>query len=160
MLDLPSAPRHRMADQHPARPRPLRPGRLQRLLGAPPRSSAAVEIAAGLDEVTVTCQGRQVARHPWCWAAHQSITDPPAPLRRHCWTEHCATMFRLCTARAPEGGGRRPLSNGRRPGGGLLMAVQRRAARLHQSARSPAPQNLVSCNLGASRAATAGLDLR
>jgi transposase len=35
-----------------------------------------VEIAAGLDEVTVTCQGRQVARHPRCWAAHQSITDP------------------------------------------------------------------------------------
>ena len=42
-----------------------------------PRSSAAtVEIAAGLEEVTVTCQGRQVARHPRCWAAHQSITDP------------------------------------------------------------------------------------
>ena len=35
-----------------------------------------VEVAAGLEEVTVTCQGRQVARHPRCWAAHQSITDP------------------------------------------------------------------------------------
>jgi transposase len=35
-----------------------------------------VEIAAGLDEVTVTCQGRLAARHLRCWAAHQSITDP------------------------------------------------------------------------------------
>jgi transposase len=35
-----------------------------------------VEIAAGLEEVTVTCGGRQVAAHPRCWAAHQSITDP------------------------------------------------------------------------------------
>jgi hypothetical protein len=35
-----------------------------------------VEIAAGLEEVTVTCQGRQVARHLRCWAAHQSVTDP------------------------------------------------------------------------------------
>jgi transposase len=35
-----------------------------------------VEVAAGLEEVTVTCQGRLVARHPRCWAAHQSITDP------------------------------------------------------------------------------------
>jgi transposase len=35
-----------------------------------------VEIAAGLEEVTITCQGREVARHPRCWAAHQSITDP------------------------------------------------------------------------------------
>jgi hypothetical protein len=35
-----------------------------------------VEIAAGLEEVIVTCQGRPVARHLRCWAAHQSITDP------------------------------------------------------------------------------------
>jgi transposase len=35
-----------------------------------------VEIAAGLEEVTVICQGRPVARHQRCWAAHQSITDP------------------------------------------------------------------------------------
>jgi transposase len=35
-----------------------------------------VEIAAGLEEVRVTCQGNQVARHPRCWAAHQTITDP------------------------------------------------------------------------------------
>jgi transposase len=35
-----------------------------------------VEIAAGLDEVTVTCQSRRVAGHPRCWAACQSITDP------------------------------------------------------------------------------------
>jgi transposase len=35
-----------------------------------------VEVAAGLEEVTVTWQDRLVARHPRCWAAHQSITDP------------------------------------------------------------------------------------
>jgi transposase len=35
-----------------------------------------VEVAAGLDEVIITCQGRRVAGHPRCWAAHQSITDP------------------------------------------------------------------------------------
>ena len=31
-----------------------------------------VEIAAGLEEVTVTCGSRVVARHPRCRAAHQS----------------------------------------------------------------------------------------
>jgi transposase len=35
-----------------------------------------VEIAAGLDQVVVTCGTAQVARHARCWAAHQSITDP------------------------------------------------------------------------------------
>jgi len=35
-----------------------------------------VEVTAGLEEVTVTCGGRQVARHRRSWAAHQSITDP------------------------------------------------------------------------------------
>jgi transposase len=35
-----------------------------------------VEIAAGLDQVVVTCGSTQVARHSRCWAAHQSITDP------------------------------------------------------------------------------------
>jgi transposase len=35
-----------------------------------------VEAAAGLEEVMVTCGGRQVARHRRCWAAHQTITGP------------------------------------------------------------------------------------
>jgi transposase len=35
-----------------------------------------VEIAAGLESVTVTCQGSLAAQHPRCWASHQSITDP------------------------------------------------------------------------------------
>src|SRR5262249_25629714 len=48
-----------------------------------------VEIAAGLEEVTVACQGRQVARHPRSWAAHQSITDPA----------HAAAAARLRQAR-------------------------------------------------------------
>ncbi len=34
-----------------------------------------VEVSAGLATVTVTCAGRQVARHIRCWARHQSITD-------------------------------------------------------------------------------------
>ena len=33
-------------------------------------------MAAGLEKMTVTCQDRQVTRHPRCWAAYQSITDP------------------------------------------------------------------------------------
>jgi transposase len=48
-----------------------------------------VEVAAGLEEVAVTCQGRLVARHPRCWAAHQSITDPG----------HAAAAARLRQAR-------------------------------------------------------------
>jgi transposase len=35
-----------------------------------------VQVTAGLEEVAVTCAGAQVARHPRCWAAHQTITDP------------------------------------------------------------------------------------
>jgi transposase len=34
-----------------------------------------VEVVADLEEVTVTCGGRLVARHARCWAAHQTITD-------------------------------------------------------------------------------------
>lgn len=35
-----------------------------------------VEVVADLARVVVTCQGRQVAGHERCWAAHQSVTDP------------------------------------------------------------------------------------
>jgi hypothetical protein len=35
-----------------------------------------VEVVADLEEVTVRCGGRLVARHERCWAAHQTITDP------------------------------------------------------------------------------------
>ena len=35
-----------------------------------------VQITADLEEVTVTCDGTQVARHVRCWARHQTITDP------------------------------------------------------------------------------------
>ncbi|MGZ4665407.1 MAG: Mu transposase domain-containing protein, partial [Frankiaceae bacterium] len=35
-----------------------------------------VEVRADLDVVTVALAGREVARHPRCWAKHQSITDP------------------------------------------------------------------------------------
>jgi hypothetical protein len=31
-------------------------------------------VHAGLDQVTVTCQGRQVASHQRCWASRQTIT--------------------------------------------------------------------------------------
>jgi transposase len=35
-----------------------------------------VEIVATLDEVLVTLEGAEIARHQRCWADHQSITDP------------------------------------------------------------------------------------
>ena len=35
-----------------------------------------VEIRADLEQVVVTAQGVEVARHQRCWANHQSITDP------------------------------------------------------------------------------------
>jgi len=35
-----------------------------------------VQVAADLEEVVVTCEGTEVARHGRCWADHQSITDP------------------------------------------------------------------------------------
>jgi transposase len=35
-----------------------------------------VHLTAGLDEVVVTCDNVEVARHARCWADHQSITDP------------------------------------------------------------------------------------
>jgi transposase len=35
-----------------------------------------VDVAAGLDRVTVTAAGAAVADHDRCWASHQSITDP------------------------------------------------------------------------------------
>ncbi|WP_246607991.1 Mu transposase domain-containing protein [Paractinoplanes toevensis] len=35
-----------------------------------------VEIRADTGRVEVTCDGRSVAVHTRCWAAHQSITDP------------------------------------------------------------------------------------
>jgi transposase len=35
-----------------------------------------IEITAGLNQVTVTCEGRVVASHDRIWAWHQTITDP------------------------------------------------------------------------------------
>lgn len=35
-----------------------------------------VDIHADAGQVDVACDGRPVAQHPRCWAAHQSITDP------------------------------------------------------------------------------------
>ncbi|HYZ63817.1 MAG TPA: IS21 family transposase [Acetobacteraceae bacterium] len=35
-----------------------------------------IEVAAGLDRVRVTCEGRVVADHERCWARHQTISDP------------------------------------------------------------------------------------
>jgi transposase len=35
-----------------------------------------VDLAADLEQVVVTCEGLEVARHPRCWARHQSLTDP------------------------------------------------------------------------------------
>lgn len=35
-----------------------------------------VDIRADAEHVDVTCDGKPVAHHQRCWAAHQSITDP------------------------------------------------------------------------------------
>jgi transposase len=35
-----------------------------------------IEVAADLDQVLVTCDGVEVARHARSWARHQTITDP------------------------------------------------------------------------------------
>ena len=35
-----------------------------------------IEVAAKLDQVLVTCDGVEVARHARGWARHQTITDP------------------------------------------------------------------------------------
>ncbi|MEU0428731.1 hypothetical protein ABZ235_35085 [Streptomyces canus] len=35
-----------------------------------------IEVAAKLDQVLVTCDGVEVARHARSWARHQTITDP------------------------------------------------------------------------------------
>jgi hypothetical protein len=35
-----------------------------------------VEVRAGLEQVTVTCEGRLVACHDRSWVAHQTVTDP------------------------------------------------------------------------------------
>ena len=35
-----------------------------------------IEVTAGLDRVTVACEGRVVASHQRIWAWHQTITDP------------------------------------------------------------------------------------
>ncbi|GAA1204614.1 IS21-like element ISMbo1 family transposase [Pseudonocardia alaniniphila] len=35
-----------------------------------------VELVADLEQVVVTCDGVEVARHARCWARHQSVTDP------------------------------------------------------------------------------------
>jgi transposase len=38
-----------------------------------------VEVTADLDQVVVTLQGGEIARHERCWADHQSLTDPAHP---------------------------------------------------------------------------------
>lgn len=35
-----------------------------------------VDIRADAEHVDVACEGKPVAHHQRCWAAHQSITDP------------------------------------------------------------------------------------
>lgn len=55
-----------------------------------------VEVVADLEQVTVTCGGHQVAAHPRCWAAHQTITDPA-----HAQAAAAMRQLRLQTARPP-----------------------------------------------------------
>ncbi|MET8986926.1 IS21 family transposase [Nonomuraea wenchangensis] len=56
-----------------------------------------VEVVADLEQVTVTCSGRLVARHERCWAPHQTITDPAH--------HHAATAMRRAFTRVATGAG-------------------------------------------------------
>jgi hypothetical protein len=42
---------------------------------APSALGRRVEVAADLETVTITCEGREVGSHARCWAALQTITD-------------------------------------------------------------------------------------
>jgi transposase len=55
-----------------------------------------VEVVADLEQVTVTCAGRLVARHQRCWAPHQTITDPAH--------QHAAAAMRRAFTQAATGG--------------------------------------------------------
>jgi transposase len=53
---------------------------------APSALGRRVEVAADLETVTITCEGREVGSHARCWAALQTITDlahaPTSPTPR------------------------------------------------------------------------------
>jgi transposase len=59
-----------------------------------------VEVVADLEQVTVTCAGRLVARHDRCWAPHQTITDPA----HHQAAAVMRRAFTQAVAAAPGGG--------------------------------------------------------
>jgi len=62
-----------------------------------------IEVAAKLDQVLVTCDGVEVARHARGWARHQTITDP----------DHAAAA----AAPPPQGRSRHESGAGGRDGG-------------------------------------------
>jgi DNA replication protein DnaC len=74
-----------------------------------------IVVSADLDQVVVTLDGQQVARHVRCWARHQSITDPLASAverlaeraRAESWTHEeflAACLQREVAAREAHGG--------------------------------------------------------
>ncbi|WP_431899996.1 Mu transposase domain-containing protein [Nonomuraea sp. bgisy101] len=65
----------RLEDLGPATARPLRPSDADDHSVHPAVIGRIVEVTAGLDQVTATCGGKNVARHDRCWAAHQTLTD-------------------------------------------------------------------------------------
>ena len=76
-----------------------------------------VDVAAGLERVVVTCDGKVVADHPRSWAKHQSFTDPDhataaAALRR----AHVAALSARAGAPAHRRAGPGPDQLRHRPG--------------------------------------------
>ncbi|MBF8194563.1 IS21 family transposase [Nonomuraea sp. K274] len=61
-----------------------------------------VAVHADLERVSVYCQGRRVASHERCWAAHQTITDPAhAELARQLRAQATAAKLTARSAAAP-----------------------------------------------------------
>ena len=59
-----------------------------------------VDLVADLEQVVVTCDGVEVARHRRCWARHQSITDPAhAAAATRLRAAHQARTHRAATGR-------------------------------------------------------------
>jgi len=73
-----------------------------------------VEVAADLDQVTITCAGRAVGAHLRCWSTHQTITDPA----------HVVTADRLRTAFKARTTAMRGPTSGRTTGVGAVVGVR------------------------------------
>jgi len=69
---------------------------------APSAVGRRVEVAADLETVTVTCDGRQVGSHARCWAAHQTITDLAHALAAQQLRQHLQTRGPVTSAQVEQ----------------------------------------------------------